>query len=556
MTKKAAPTTTEPVVPAEPGIEALQLKAAPNVPIKKIPLKLVKPDGENRDVPRSDVEDLVASFGQVGQLQPIAVIEKGDKFRLIFGHRRTVAAGVVGWSEIAALVYKEGSLTEDQVHAMRAVENIQRDDLNPIELFELFASLIGKKFTQQQIGDLTGWSVKKIREIMELGRLGADVRPFVASGRIPLKHAFLLTLVGDLGRQWELAKGVMGCTYGCKKDEIGQGDYVEPLYRLRQSIGNAARTLGGPRWPLDQDFNKCRACVGCPNNTASRPGLFEEISNLPGKSAKGNCTNKDCYEGKTKAWTKHKEREAEKAAKEAEKAAKEGRDVPEATKKKAKKAKDPNADRVRIPAETLYQKSVYVFGQNIAKAIRAAMPSGKKHKAADALALIHLALSAVMQGSSYGVSGKKPWDDKKKVLALVADPHGDLSITEQGYRSMQDWALEYWDRGVNDMMYFGYTMNNLSVLQALAERYGVDMMLPLFPEEDAFKAAGSDPLFVDSIKCRLCGKPMAKILDGKGNHFVRPDVCCTCALKHIVNGELKLPDAKPELTAAEVDAAV
>lgn len=175
-TRVAAP------VPAEADGERVQ-----SIALEKIIPSPLQPRQEFRS---DQLNDLVESIRERGIIQPLIVRASGDKFELIAGERRWRASQVVGLKEAPAIVRKA---TDQEVLELALVENLQREDLNPIEEATAYARL-SKEFgmTQEQISKRVGKSRAAVANSMRLLDLDEEVQLMVRQSRISVGHAKVL----------------------------------------------------------------------------------------------------------------------------------------------------------------------------------------------------------------------------------------------------------------------------------------------------------------------------------------------------------------------------
>lgn len=168
------------------------LAAGGRVVVKQIPLIQI---GANPDQPRktfSDAElaELAASIKEKGVLQPIllrAVDGRPYMYEIVAGERRYRASKMAGLTEIPALVK---SITPENAMEIALIENVQRENLNPIEEAAAYKNIMDKcGYELADVARLIGKSDSYIRNIMRLGSLPADVKKMVADGELSASHA-------------------------------------------------------------------------------------------------------------------------------------------------------------------------------------------------------------------------------------------------------------------------------------------------------------------------------------------------------------------------------
>lgn len=166
----------------------------------------------NRHQPRTHfdeqaLEDLAASLKQHGMVQPIVARKVGDRFEIIAGERRWRAAKRAGLAMVP-VVLKE--VPDDRLLEIALVENIQRQELNPIEEAKAYWQL-GEhlRLTQEQVADRVGKSRPQVANTLRLLRLPSPIQDFVALGSVSTGHAKVLLGVEDLRLQEQLAQDVI-----------------------------------------------------------------------------------------------------------------------------------------------------------------------------------------------------------------------------------------------------------------------------------------------------------------------------------------------------------
>jgi len=171
--------------------------------LRSLPLDLISPGPYQ---PRSffdadKLEGLAESIRHQGVIQPIIVRARGDKqFELIAGERRWRAAQIAGIEKIPAIVR---DVPDEIAIAMALVENIQRENLNPIEEATALRRLVDDfQMTHQEAGDAVGRSRSAVSNLLRLLELSQEVRELVDARHLEMGHArALLTLEPSLQAQ-------------------------------------------------------------------------------------------------------------------------------------------------------------------------------------------------------------------------------------------------------------------------------------------------------------------------------------------------------------------
>ena len=157
---------------------------------QNIPLDQIHPGEEQpRDVFDTDkIEELSQSIRTHGVLQPIVVYrDRENRYRIIAGERRWRAARIAGLSEIPALVR---TVDRDRLLELSLIENIQREDLNPIEIAAAFHRLASHHgLSHEQIAERTGKERSTVTNFLRLLRLGERAQHELKAGTITVGHA-------------------------------------------------------------------------------------------------------------------------------------------------------------------------------------------------------------------------------------------------------------------------------------------------------------------------------------------------------------------------------
>lgn len=176
----------------------------------KVKLTDIEP---NRDQPRKHFDEealaeLANSIAQHGVLQPLLVRPMLDgSYQLVAGERRWRASRLAGLTEVPVVIR---DLTDAQVAELALVENLQREDLTPIEEANGYKELSDKYgYTQDEISNLVGCSRSAIGNALRLLSLPGEVSDMVSDGRLSAGHARAILSADDEDFQIELAKLVV-----------------------------------------------------------------------------------------------------------------------------------------------------------------------------------------------------------------------------------------------------------------------------------------------------------------------------------------------------------
>lgn len=153
------------------------------------------------------MSELVNSIRVHGIISPVIVVKTGERYMLIAGERRWRACKKAGLLTIPAIVRK---YTQQQIKEISLIDNLQREDLNPIETANAIKQLMDEyKYTQEEVADRIGKSRPAIANTLRLLTLTLPVIDLVASGRLSAGHARCLVVVSDATAQLKLAMN--GC---------------------------------------------------------------------------------------------------------------------------------------------------------------------------------------------------------------------------------------------------------------------------------------------------------------------------------------------------------
>ena len=168
------------------------LTGAERTVVKPIPLVQISanPDQPRKTFTENELKDLAESIKEKGVLVPIilrTVQNKPYLYEIVAGERRFRAAQMAGLSEIPALVK---TLTPQNAMEIALIENVQRENLNPIEEAEGYKNLMEKcDYTMEDVSKLIGKSVSYIRNLMRINSLPNSVKELVKSGELSASHA-------------------------------------------------------------------------------------------------------------------------------------------------------------------------------------------------------------------------------------------------------------------------------------------------------------------------------------------------------------------------------
>jgi len=187
----------------------------------------------NESQPRKHFDDeklvqLSESIKQHGIIQPIIVKKDNNRYTIIAGERRWRAAKLAGLSKVPVLIK---DFTNRQVMEVALIENLQREDLNPIEEADAFMHLMNEfNMTQEQIAETIGRSRPAIANALRLLGLVEDVKKYVVSGDLSSGHARTLVIIQDADLQLKTAEYIIANKLSVRETE----NYVKRLFQKKK----------------------------------------------------------------------------------------------------------------------------------------------------------------------------------------------------------------------------------------------------------------------------------------------------------------------------------
>lgn len=228
------------VAPAAP-LEPEPLEAGP----LSIPIDAIDPNPEQprRVFDPEQIRSLAESIRRHGVLQPVIVRRAGDRYELVVGERRWRASRAAGLSTIPAIVADVADRSRLEV---ALVENVQRRDLNPIELAHAFRALGEAGATQEEIGQRVGLDRSTVANHLRLLELPSELQADVETGTISAGHAKALLQVGNPERRRHLRDRI-----------VSESLSVRAAEQLAQDSGVArARKAPSPRATTDPNLQR------------------------------------------------------------------------------------------------------------------------------------------------------------------------------------------------------------------------------------------------------------------------------------------------------------
>src|SRR6266849_9369521 len=178
------------------------------------------------------LRDLAKSLKRSGVLQPVVVRRHGQQFQIVVGERRWRAAGMAGMSHIPGVVREA---TDAEALELALVENLLREDLNPMEEAEAYQRLLTEfTWTQEELGQRVGKDRSSVANCLRLLKLPELIQADLRAGRLTMGHARALLSLTSTADQLKLREQILAHSWSVRATEEG-------VQRKRRS---APRRLG------------------------------------------------------------------------------------------------------------------------------------------------------------------------------------------------------------------------------------------------------------------------------------------------------------------------
>jgi ParB family chromosome partitioning protein len=201
------------LIPDAPEPRASQF----DVDIDRISPNALQPRGTIDD---ARLEELAQSIKSNGVIQPIVVRRHGDRFEIIAGERRWRAAQKAGLLRVPVVVKEVAAGADRSMLEMALIENIQRENLNPIDEAIAYRRLANEfHLTQEAIADAVGKDRATVANLLRLLRLPEDVRAEVAAGTLSMGHARALLAAPAEADQRRIARDVIARALSVRETE-------------------------------------------------------------------------------------------------------------------------------------------------------------------------------------------------------------------------------------------------------------------------------------------------------------------------------------------------
>ena len=185
----------------------------------------------------ANLEELVQSIKEKGIIQPIVVRKQGDRYELIAGERRLRAAKALNLGQIPVWVREA---TDEESLEMALIENIQRQNLNPIEQAKGYQYLINKfGITQEKLAQIVGKARVSITNILRLLKLPQDIQEEIKRDKLSFAHARALLEVEQPALQRDLTREIIANSLSVQElENLIRQKRKTSLGRKKQAVGN------------------------------------------------------------------------------------------------------------------------------------------------------------------------------------------------------------------------------------------------------------------------------------------------------------------------------
>ena len=187
-----------------------------NVPLDQISPNPYQP---RKTFNETSIEELARSVREHGIVQPLVVARAGDRYKLIAGERRFRAAQRAGLRTVPVVI--KDSIQEGDALQLALIENIQREDLNPIEEASAYHQLHDEfGLTQEEISRRVGKERSTVANCLRLLKLPEAVKKLLASGQLSMGHARALLAIDSAKKQEQLAERVVKSGLSVRQTEV------------------------------------------------------------------------------------------------------------------------------------------------------------------------------------------------------------------------------------------------------------------------------------------------------------------------------------------------
>ncbi len=229
MTKKALGKGLGAFIPEEFGI--LKEDRYAEVEIDKVQPNPQQPRTIFDD---QSIEELARSIKETGIIQPVLVVPEEDHYRIVVGERRWRAARKAGLRSLPVIIR---NLTRDKQLEIQLIENIHREDLNPLEIAQAFQQLSSELgLTQQEIADRVGKDRASVANYLRLLKLPEEIKNYILEGKLSMGQARAILALEEAELQLQAARMVVEKQLSVRETEKLVQRYREKPPRAQKSL--------------------------------------------------------------------------------------------------------------------------------------------------------------------------------------------------------------------------------------------------------------------------------------------------------------------------------
>jgi ParB family transcriptional regulator, chromosome partitioning protein len=235
---------------------------APSAGVQELAIDTIvaNPRQPRKSFDNSALQDLSASLKRSGVLQPVVVRRHGQQFQIVVGERRWRAAQMAGLTHIPAVVRE---VTDAETLELALVENLLREDLNPMEEAEAYERLLTEfSWTQEELGQRVGKDRSSVANCLRLLKLPELIQADLRAGRLTMGHARALLSLPSTADQLKLREQILAHSWSVRATEEGvqrkqritprrmgrrSADLAALEDALRQALATRVRLVGNER---------------------------------------------------------------------------------------------------------------------------------------------------------------------------------------------------------------------------------------------------------------------------------------------------------------------
>ncbi len=252
---------------------------------EEVPVSAIRPNTHQprRSFGEAGIKELAASIREVGILQPLVIRATESGFELIAGERRLRAAKEAGLDRVPVLIRQAA---ESESMELALVENLQREDLNPLETAAAYQALMDSfGFTKEQLAERLGKSRTAVTNTLRLTRLPASIRALILEGELMEGHARALLPLGEEDWMLRVAERIISEKLSVRRtEEIVREELSDPKSEMPQ--GSSPKQSSGEEY--GEVSRQIQEALGLPTKVkAGRRGGKIEIRFRSGEELEG-----------------------------------------------------------------------------------------------------------------------------------------------------------------------------------------------------------------------------------------------------------------------------